>query len=77
MGESTWRNLGAESKFSGKIDQAVTDVDVLFGVDSVDPRQQWTLMGSSLQLNAQPKVPVARLTCSAAGPSGHQMLGRL
>lgn len=50
------------SKFSGKIDQAVTEVDVLFGVDAVDPRPQWTLMPSSLQLNAQPKVPVARLS---------------
>lgn len=39
------------SKFSGKIDQAVTEVDVLFGVD-VDPRPQWTLVDSSLQLNA-------------------------
>jgi len=34
-------------KFSGKIDQAVTEVDVLFGVDAVDPRPQWTLMRSS------------------------------
>ncbi|KAJ3551336.1 hypothetical protein NPX13_g11387 [Xylaria arbuscula] len=50
------------SKFSGKIDQAVTGVDVLFGVDAVDPRPQWALMRSSLQLNAQPKVPVARLS---------------
>ncbi|KAH8592611.1 Metallo-dependent phosphatase-like protein [Bisporella sp. PMI_857] len=50
------------SKFSGKIDQAVTEVDVLFGVDAVDPRPQWALMRSSLQLNAQPKVPVARLS---------------
>ena len=50
------------SKFSGKIDQAVTEVDVLFGVDAVDPRPQWTLMRSSLQLNAQPKIPVARLS---------------
>ena len=50
------------SKFSGKVDQAVTEVDVLFGVDAVDPRPQWTLMRSSLQLNAQPKVPVARLS---------------
>ena len=50
------------SKFSGKIDQAVTEVDVLFGVDAVDPRPQWALMRSSLQLNAQLKVPGARLT---------------
>lgn len=50
------------SKYSGTIDQAVTEVDVLFGVDAVDPRPQWALMRSSLLLNAQPKVPVARLT---------------
>lgn len=50
------------SKFSGKIDQAVTEVDVLFGVDAVDPRPQWTLMRSSLQLDAQSKEPIARLS---------------
>ena len=50
------------SKFSGKTDRAVTEVDVLFGVNAVDPRPQWTLMRSSLKLNAQPKVPVARLS---------------
>jgi hypothetical protein len=50
------------SKFSGKIDEAVTEVDVLFGVDAVDPRPQWALMQSSLQLNARPKAPVARLS---------------
>ncbi|KAK1767531.1 Metallophosphoesterase domain protein [Phialemonium atrogriseum] len=36
-------------KFSGMIDQAVTEVEVLFGMDA-------------LQLNGQPKVPVARLS---------------
>lgn len=50
------------SKFSGKIEQALTGVDVLFGVDAVDPRPQWTLMRSPLQLNAQSNVPVARLS---------------
>ena len=50
------------SKFSGSIDQAVTDVDVLFGVDAVDPRPQWALMQSSLQLNARPNIRVARLS---------------
>lgn len=50
------------SKFSGKVDQVVTEVDVLFGIDAVDPRAQWNLMRSSLQLNAHPKVPVARLS---------------
>lgn len=50
------------SQFSGKIEQAVTEVDVLFGVDAVDPRPQWTLMRSPLQLNTQSNVPVARLS---------------
>lgn len=50
------------SKFSGRIDKAITEVDVLFGTDAVDPRPQWTLMRSSLQLNGQPEVPVARLS---------------
>ncbi|PQE13066.1 Phosphatase DCR2 protein [Rutstroemia sp. NJR-2017a BBW] len=50
------------SKFSGKIDQAVTEVDVLFGIDAVDPRPQWTLMRSPLQLNAPPNIPIARIS---------------
>jgi hypothetical protein len=50
------------SKFCGMIDQAVTEVDILFGIDAVDPRPQWALMRSSLQLNGQPEVPVARLS---------------
>ncbi|KIW40704.1 uncharacterized protein PV06_07881 [Exophiala oligosperma] len=50
------------SKFSGKVDDVVTEVDVLFGIDAVDPRPQWTLMRSPLQLDAQPKVPGARLS---------------
>ncbi|KAB5578677.1 Metallo-dependent phosphatase-like protein [Coniochaeta sp. 2T2.1] len=50
------------SKFSGMVDQAVIQVDVLFGTDAVDPRPQWALMRSPLQLNAEPKVPVARLS---------------
>lgn len=50
------------SKFRGLVDLAVTKVDVLFGVDAVDPRPHWNLLQSSLQLNAPPEVPVARLT---------------
>jgi hypothetical protein len=49
-------------KYSGKIGQAITEVDVLFGVDAVDPRPQWTLTSSPLKLHAQPKGPVARLS---------------
>uniref|UniRef100_L2GHD0 Phosphatase dcr2 n=1 Tax=Colletotrichum fructicola (strain Nara gc5) TaxID=1213859 RepID=L2GHD0_COLFN len=44
------------------IDQAVTEVDVLFGSDAVDPRPEWALMPSSLQLSGQPKLPIARLS---------------
>lgn len=40
----------------------MTEVDVLFGVDAVDPRSQWTLMRSPLQLNTQSNVSVARLS---------------
>jgi hypothetical protein len=41
-------------EFSGKIDQAVTEVD--------DPRPRWALMQSPLQLMVLPRVPVARLS---------------
>ncbi|KAF5707603.1 metallo-dependent phosphatase [Fusarium mundagurra] len=50
------------AQFSGVIDQAVTQVDVLFGTDAVDPRPQWVLMSSSPRLNGQLEVPVARLS---------------
>lgn len=50
------------NKFSGKTDQAVTKVDVLFGVDAVDPRPQWVLQQLSLQLDNQSKAPAARLS---------------
>jgi hypothetical protein len=58
------------SKFSGEIDQAVTGLDVLFGEDAVDPRPQWTLMQSPLQLDARSETPVARLSVlyGRAGP---------
>ena len=48
--------------FSGNIVEAITEVDVLFGVDAVEPRPQWTLMPSPLRLDAQPEVPDARLS---------------
>ena len=60
-------------KFSGRLDQAVTEVDVLFGTDVVDPRPQWTLLRSFLQLNGRPDVPVARLSVlhGRAKPGSH------
>ena len=50
------------SKFSGKIDQVVTKVDVLFGTDAVDPRPQWTLTRAPLEINGKPRWPTARIT---------------
>jgi hypothetical protein len=50
------------SRFSGKVGKVVPEVDVLFGADTVDPRPQWTLTPSPLQLHAHPRVPVARLS---------------
>ncbi|KIN03456.1 hypothetical protein OIDMADRAFT_102029 [Oidiodendron maius Zn] len=55
------------SPYTGDRHQAVTAVDVLFGVDAVDPRPQWGLMGTPLQLGAHPEVPVARLTIRQGG----------
>lgn len=48
--------------YTGDIRQAVTDLDVLFGVDAVDPRLQWALIQRPIQLNTQPEIPVARLS---------------
>ncbi|KJR85627.1 calcineurin-like phosphoesterase [Sporothrix schenckii 1099-18] len=50
------------SEFSDGTSQVVTEVDVLFGVDAVDPRSGWTLIEASLQLGVPPSVPVARLS---------------
>ena len=50
------------SKYTGNIHQALSGVDVLFGVDAADPRPQWILSRASLQLLALPEVPVARLS---------------
>jgi hypothetical protein len=50
------------SNYTGGSQQAVSDVDVLFGTDAVDPRPQWSLMATPLQLDAQSEVPVARLS---------------
>lgn len=50
------------SNHTGDSHQVVAGVDVLFGMDAVDPRPKWTLIRPPLQLNAQPEVPVARLS---------------
>ncbi|KAK4502221.1 hypothetical protein PRZ48_005646 [Zasmidium cellare] len=40
----------------------VTDLDVLFGTDAVDPRPGWTLGRNAFQLDLPTDVPLARLT---------------
>lgn len=49
-------------KFSDNIDRAVTEVDVLFGADAVDPRPRWTIIRSPLHLDGQAEAPLARLS---------------
>jgi hypothetical protein len=49
-------------RFDKNVGKAVTDVDVLFGSDAVDPRPNWTLTKSPLRLNAEPTLPNTRLT---------------
>jgi hypothetical protein len=49
-------------KFSEKKDQPLTEVDILFGQDAVDPRPQWKLIASPLQLDDQSKLLDAKLT---------------
>ncbi|TAQ88825.1 hypothetical protein B7494_g2842 [Chlorociboria aeruginascens] len=52
------------SNYTGDSQLAVTDVDILFGADAVDPRPQWSLLSMplSLETSPRPEVPVARLT---------------
>ncbi|KAF2752410.1 Metallo-dependent phosphatase [Pseudovirgaria hyperparasitica] len=50
------------TKFSGNIGQAVTHVDVLFGPDAIDPRPQWKLIRSPLQIQTPRDAHVASLT---------------
>lgn len=50
------------SNYTGDKNQAMTCVDILFGVDAVDPRPQWALLRAPLLLNTRPEVPVARLS---------------
>ena len=55
-------------KYNGDNEQAVSGLDVLFGVDAVDPRPQWSLMHTPLQLNARSEVPIARLSVRRGRP---------
>lgn len=64
------------SKYTGESHRALTSVDVLFGVDAVDPRPQWVLSKTPLQLGAMPEIPAARLSlrygAAESGPVGPQ-----
>jgi hypothetical protein len=44
------------------IDQAIMDVDVLFGSDAIDPRSGWTLLSEAFNLLDSPSNVEARLT---------------
>jgi len=55
-------------KYSNHPDQAVTEVDALFGADAVDPRPQWSLVQQPLRLDAPSEVPAARLTVRHGRP---------
>ncbi|KAI8633324.1 Metallo-dependent phosphatase-like protein [Xylariaceae sp. FL1651] len=57
--DNSWESRPAgiwvrRSSFTSDRNRSVTDVDVLFGVDAIDPRPQWTLMQTPLKLHAQP-----------------------
>ncbi|KAI1345659.1 Metallo-dependent phosphatase-like protein [Xylaria sp. FL0043] len=56
----------------GEDRQTVTDIDVLFGTDAVDPRPYWTLMPQPLELGTevQLEIPVARLSLRRGQPKG-------
>jgi hypothetical protein len=49
-------------RYTGNTSHVITDVDVLFGVDAIDPRPHWTLMQTPLQLEAPSELPVAKLS---------------
>ncbi|KAH9215660.1 Metallo-dependent phosphatase-like protein [Leptodontidium sp. 2 PMI_412] len=56
------------STYAGDTQQAVTQFDVLFGSDAVDPRPQWDIMQQSLQLKTKSEVPIARLSILKGRP---------
>ncbi|RYC62895.1 hypothetical protein CHU98_g3327 [Xylaria longipes] len=53
--------------YAGDYDQVVTTVDVLFGIDAVDPRPHWALLQQPFLLDTLPKGPVPRLTVRHGG----------
>jgi Calcineurin-like phosphoesterase len=56
------------SNYTGDSHSVVTGVDVLFGVDAIDPRSEWALIHPPLRLDAQPGVPVASLSIRHGKP---------
>jgi hypothetical protein len=57
------------SSYTGDIQHAVTGIDVLFGVDAIDPRPQWSLLREPFQLkDAPPGIPIARATIRRGRP---------
>jgi hypothetical protein len=63
--------------YDGCLSQAVTGVDVLFGVDAVDPRPQWIVLQEPLELEAGSEIPVARLTLRHGKPRPQSPTPRL
>ena len=51
-----------KENYTGLDQEVITEVDVLFGSDAVDPRDGWTLLPTSFQLDDIPGLPSARLT---------------
>jgi len=72
--DNSWESRPAgiwiqRNKYNASNPQLVTSIDVLFGVDAVDPRPQWHLLREPLQLKDTPsKTPIARLTVKRNGP---------
>lgn len=54
--------LRSSKRAESDSDKAVTAVDVLFGVDAVDPRPGWLITQTPLLLDSGTHLPVARLT---------------
>lgn len=54
--------LRSSKRTESDSDKAVTAVDVLFGVDAVDPRPGWLITQTPLLLDSGAQLPVARLT---------------
>jgi len=64
--------LRSSKRHDSDSDRAVTAVDVLFGADAVDPRDNWHLAQTPLLLNAGPEVHAARLSTRHGTPKKEQ-----